>query len=56
MGKDYLSMAKEGLLMFMCASVGVYFMFATFFCVKHELTKSDGVSLDMYHNAFDEEN
>ena len=47
MGKDYLDMAKEGLMMFMCASLGIYFMFATFFSVKNELNK-ETVSVDMY--------
>jgi hypothetical protein len=53
MGKDYLSMVKEGLMIFMCASLGIYFAFATFFSVKNELNK-ETVSVDMYHLNTDE--
>jgi hypothetical protein len=56
MGKDYLSVAKEGLMMFMCASVGIYFMVATVIGLKNEIKKEEPVSLDMYRHAFDEEN
>lgn len=48
MGKDFLSVLKESLLMFMCLSLGVYFSFATYFSVRSELIKDKGVPLESF--------
>lgn len=39
---------KEAAIIFCCTTVGIYFMFATYFCVKNELKKDESMPVEMF--------